>query len=297
MLYVLFNLRAGNCYEEKIRPRIVEFFGTEEMIARNVVDVEDKKGFMDSLGREDILILVGGDGTLNRFVNAIEDREYPFPIYCYAGGSGNDFIHDVASGENERIVRINDYIHKLPKVYVKGKEYKFLNGIGFGIDGWCCEQGDKYKEKTGGKAPNYTKIALKGLFGAFKSVNAEVTIDGVTESYKNVWMVPTMNGRYFGGGMKVAPDQDRLNEDKDLSIVILSIKSRLRLLTIFPKVFKGEHVKHTKYVKVIKGKSVSVKFDKPTALQVDGETVVDVSSYEAKSYALLNEEKKETANV
>ena len=77
-------------------------------------------------------------------------------------------------------------------------------------------------------------------------MSARVTIDGRTEEYKNVWMAPTMNGRYFGGGMMVTPSQDRLNSDRELSIVVVSCKSRLRLLTVFPKIFKGNHVKQTK---------------------------------------------------
>ena len=298
MLYVLFNLRAGNCYEEKIRPRLVEFFGTEEMIATNVVDIDDKRAFMEGLSSDDILVLVGGDGTLNRFVNAIDDREYPFPIYCYAGGSGNDFVHDVTNGTEDALVKINEYIHKLPRVYVNGKSYKFMNGIGYGIDGYCCEEGDRYKEKTGGKAPNYTKIALKGLFGAFSTVRATVVVDdGEEEHYENVWMVPTMKGRYFGGGMKITPDQNRLSPDHELSVAVVTSKWRLKILMIFPKIFKGEHVKYTKQINIRKCKSVTVKFDKPTALQVDGETIVGVTSYTAKSYALLPEEEKEAATV
>ena len=297
MLYILFNLRAGNCYEEKIRPKLIEFFKTEEMIATNVVDVDDKRAFMAGLSADDILVLVGGDGTLNRFVNAIDDKEYPFPIYCYAGGSGNDFVHDVTNGTNDALVKINNYIHNLPRAYIKGKEYKFLNGIGFGIDGYCCEEGEKYKDRTGGKAPNYTNIALKGFFGAFSPVNAKVTIDGETKSYKNVWMVPTMNGRYFGGGMMITPDQSREDPKQDLSIVVLTSKSRLRILTIFPKIFTGGHVKYEKVIKIFKGKEVTVEFDKPTSLQLDGETITEVTTYTAKSYALIENEAKEPATV
>jgi diacylglycerol kinase family enzyme len=148
------------------------------------------------------------------------------------------------------------------------------------------------REKTG-KAPNYTVIAIKGLLYKFKPVNAKVTVDGVTEEYKNVWMVPTMNGRYFGGGMMVAPEQDRLNAEHELTVVVVPCKSRLRLLTVFPKIFEGKHVKYTKIFKTFRGKNVTVEFDNPTALQIDGETVLGVTKYSAESYS----EKKECATV
>ena len=57
--------------------------------------------------------------------------------------------------------------------------------------------------------------------------------------------------------------------------------SKLKTLMIFPSIFKGEHVKNTKYVEVIKGHDITVKFDRPTPLQIDGETIHGVTEYNA----------------
>lgn len=289
MVHVLFNSFAGAHYgEAKLEEKMKEFFPGEKILLSDAIAVEDKQSYISMLEADDKLVVVGGDGTLNHFVNAIEDKEYPFPIYCYAAGTGNDFINDVTGVGSDGLVMINDYIRELPVIEVKGKSYKFINGIGYGIDGYCCEEGDKYREKTG-KAPNYTKIALKGLFYDFKTVNAKITVDGVTREYKNAWMAPTMNGRYFGGGMMITPSQDRLNAERDLSIVAVHCKSRLKLLTIFPKIFKGKHVTHTDVFESFVGKDVHVEFDKPVALQIDGETVLGVTEYKAYSSALVKE--------
>lgn len=293
MVYVLYNTHAGaHLGVEKIKEKMREFFKGEELCLVDALTVDNKQELISKIQPTDRLVIVGGDGTLNKFVNSVEDENYQFPIYCYGGGTGNDFLNDVIGVGSDGIAMINDYIRHLPTVEVNGKTYRFLNGIGYGIDGYCCEEGDKYREKCG-KAPNYTTIALKGLLGKFKTVKAKVTVDGVTAEYENVWMVPTMNGRYFGGGMMVTPEQDRLNSEHELSIVVVPCKSRLRILTIFPKIFKGEHVKYTKVFKTLRGKSVTVEFDKPTALQIDGETVIGVTKYSAKSYS----EKKECATV
>lgn len=289
MVYVLYNTVAGAHYgAEKIREKMLEFFKGEEISLTDAILVDDKKSFVEALGVGDRLVIVGGDGTLNRFVNSIEDKDYPFPIYCYAGGTGNDFINDVSGVDSDGLVVINDYIRSLPKIEVNGKSYRFLNGIGYGIDGWCCEEGDKYREKTG-KAPNYTTIALKGLLLKFKTVNAKVTVDGVTTEWQNVWMAPAMNGRYFGGGMMITPSQDRLNKERELSFVVVCSRSRLKLLTVFPKIFKGKHVTHTDIFKLFTGKSVEVEFDRPVALQIDGETVLGVTKYKAYSSAIVKE--------
>ena len=96
MVYVLYNTFAGAHYGvDKIRSKMLEFFKDEEISLADAITVEDKRLFVEALDAGDRLVIVGGDGTLNRFVNSIEDREYSFPIYCYAGGTGNDFINDV----------------------------------------------------------------------------------------------------------------------------------------------------------------------------------------------------------
>lgn len=291
MVYVLYNTTSGSHYgRENIQEKISREFPGEEITLTDTLSVDDKQAYVSMLSAEDRLVIVGGDGTLNHFINGIEQEEYPFPIYCYAAGTGNDFINDVTGEKSDDLVKINEYIKGLPVIEVNGERYKFINGIGYGLDGWACEIGNQERIKKNGKAPNYTVIALKGLLYKFKTVNARVTVDGVTSEYKNVWMVPSMNGRYFGGGMMIAPMQDRLNEEKNLSAVVLTCKSRLKLLTIFPKVFKGKHAKHTDVFKVLTGKNISVEFDRAIALQIDGETVLGVKTYEVKSGALLKKE-------
>lgn len=165
----------------------------------------------------------------------------------------------------------------LPIVYVNGITKKFINGIGFGIDGYCCEVGDALKEKSN-KPINYTSIAIKGLLFHFKPVTAKVTVDGVTEEFTKVWLAPTMKGRFYGGGMMVAPNQDR-NKIGVVTTVVYHTPSKIKALMAFPSIFKGEHIKKEKMVKVFTGKEIKVEFDKPTALQIDGETIQNVTSY------------------
>lgn len=92
-----------------------------------------------------------------------------------------------------------------------------------------------------------------------------------------------MNGRYYGGGMMAAPHQDR--SENEVSLVVFHDVGKLHALMIFPSIFKGEHIKHTKQITVFKGHDISVKFDQPTPLQIDGETILDVTSYTVQSAA------------
>ena len=131
-----------------------------------------------------------------------------------------------------------------------------------------------------GKVANYTAIAIKGLLFHYKTPNATITVDGVTKNYKKVWLAPTMKGRFYGGGMMVAPKQSRFDEERTVTSVVMYGSGKLKTLTVFPTIFKGEHVKHSEMVEVRKGKRVTVEFDRPTALQIDGETVLNVTKYE-----------------
>jgi hypothetical protein len=87
-----------------------------------------------------------------------------------------------------------------------------------------------------------------------------------------------MKGRFYGGGMMVAPNQDR-NKIGVVTTVVYHTPSKIKALMAFPSIFKGEHIKKEKMVKVFTGKEIKVEFDKPTALQIDGETIQNVTSY------------------
>ena len=52
---------------------------------------------------------------------------------------------------------------------------------------------------------------------------------------------------------------------------------------VFPSIFKGEHVKQKKLIDIVEGHHIVVEFDRPTALQIDGETVSGVTKYEVKA--------------
>ena len=85
-------------------------------------------------------------------------------------------------------------------------------------------------------------------------------------------------GRYYGGGMMIAPMQDRKNAEKTVSCVVWR-GSRLGTLLRFNSVYTGKQVKYKKAYEVRAGHSVKVVFEKPCALQIDGETFRNVLSY------------------
>ncbi|MBQ8216219.1 MAG: diacylglycerol kinase family protein [Clostridia bacterium] len=280
--YVLFNQKAGNGRGKKGIEGLSAHF-KEELTFLDMTALEGGyKGLFDKMNAGDFLVLCGGDGTLNCFVNDTAELSFAGDIWYFPTGTGNDFATEMGKKRGDAPFLVSEYLKDLPTVTVNGKDRLFLNGVGYGIDGYCCEVGDAKRAKSD-KSVNYTAIAIKGLLLDYKPTSARVTVDGKEYFYKKVWIAPTMKGKCYGGGMIPAPEQKRDDPEKMLSLTLFHTSGRLKTLMIFPSIFKGEHVKNEKYVAVLKGREITVEFDSPRALQIDGETVLDVLSYTAKA--------------
>ncbi len=242
---------------------------------------KDYPAFFASLSREDTIILHGGDGTINRFINDTEGLPLPCALLYAPGGTGNDFLRDLDKAPECDPFPLLPYVANPPAVDIQEKHYRFLNNVGFGIDGYCCEVGDAQKLAKPGKKVNYTAIAIRGLLFHYKPTTATVIVDGKEYVYKKAWLAPTMKGRFYGGGMNAAPAQNRLSTDGKLSVMVFHGKGRLATLMAFPSIFKGEHVKRTDMVAIHEGYDIRVKFDSSRAVQIDGETILGVSEYHA----------------
>ncbi len=281
--YILYNPLAGKRHSElELRPLLDEFLRDTDAKYINMTEINDYVTFLGGLAPADVIWLCGGDGTINRFVNATKDINFNNDIYYYAIGTGNDFLNDLEKKVGCPPIKINEYIDNLPVVNVNGASYKFINGVGYGIDGYCCEEADKIRAKTHKKV-NYTKIALKGLLFYYKPTTAKIKVDGKEFTYRKVWLAPTMNGRFFGGGMMATPGQNRLNKERTVSLMVGHDLCKFKIVLLFATIFKGKHVKYTKNVTTHVGHDITVAFDRPVALQIDGETVLNVTEYNVQS--------------
>ena len=280
---ILFNPQAGNKSAKQ------EVYKLDDILANNDLNyVEmtpdfDYKSFMNKVAADERVVLCGGDGTINRFINEVDESDLKKPVFYFPLGSGNDFNRDIHGKPDKILINLNNYLNNLPIVTINGKSQKFINGIGYGIDVWCCEMGDKLRAKDSTKPINYTAIAIKGALFQYKKTNATVVVDGKEYHYKDVFLASTMKGRFYGGGMMAAPAQDRNDPEHKVSVLVFRGKIRLQVLLVFSKIFTGEHLQNKKMCILHTGKDVKVSFDKPRAVQVDGETVLGVTEYSVKA--------------
>ena len=287
--YILFNPHAGSGEGETKAKELAEKYEAEN----SIYDMTSIASYRDVLADEErSIIILGGDGTLNRFINETYDLNLKNKIYLYPVGSGNDFLRDLGMEKTTEPVEITKYLKNLPVCEIDGKKQYFINGVGYGIDGYCCEVGDQKKAKNVKKV-NYTSIAIKGLLFHFKPTKAKITVDGVEHNFKKVWLAPCMNGKYYGGGMMPTPNQDRLNEERTISVMVYHGLGKLGALMLFPKIFTGEHVKKEKRISILEGKEIVVEYARPCAAQIDGETVLNVSKCRFISNKIAEKEAQE----
>ena len=279
MNYILYNPKSNSEHNDlNIIPGKAEL---ERRGARQISLLEvNIREFLGTLTGEDKLYICGGDGTLHHFVNNTRGFEFPCPVYVIRSGTGNDFLNDIGQTAPDTLFDVREHISNLPEVEIDGEKRLFINGVGMGIDGEVCDGVEKYKKKTGKKA-NYTAIALKLLAYKYKRPCATVTVDGVTHQFKDVWMASAMHGRYFGGGMMISPTQDRTTGK--MSVMVMHGGSRPKILTIFPSVFNGGHIKHKDIVEIFECDEVTVKFNIPIGFQADGEVKPQMVTYTARS--------------
>ena len=280
MNYVLMNHKSNNGMGEKQAREWAECLNEKEFVS--VLDIKDMKEFFDNLNEEDVVYLSGGDGTLNHFANDLYGYTPKNQIYYVKSGSGNDFYHDSEDDVVDGIISLNKYLTNLPVVTINGVERRFLNGIGYGIDGETCYQGDVIRA-TSDKPVNYSNIAIKLLLFNYKPHKATITVDGKVSKFTDVWFASTMKGRYYGGGMMVAPAQNRFNEAGTVSVVCVHKRDRIGTLLRFKSLFTGDHVKKADWCQVFEGKEVKVEFEAPCAIQVDGEVIPNVTSYTVRA--------------
>ena len=120
--YVLFNPLAGNNTgrDETVKLTREASLQDHELLFTDMTKLESYKAFFSALSEDDKIILSGGDGTINRFVNDTIDIDIKNDIYYYATGTGNDFVHELGKKKGDTPFLINDYIKDLPTVTVNG---------------------------------------------------------------------------------------------------------------------------------------------------------------------------------
>lgn len=209
----------------------------------------------------DKLLACGGDGTVHLTLQGFDYEKVSLGILPL--GSGNDIYRMFNVPINPGAALDNFFAGEESVDVGEANGRFFLNTAGIGLDSWTLLT----REKSSGRlASNYVYQFLKTL-RIVKPLQCEIEIDGKTISRNANWVVAA-NNRYIGGGMKVAPDADV--RDGFLDIIIIGKASKVDMLLLIPRIFKGTHVNHPK-VEVYKGRDITINCAEDIPCAIDGE--------------------------
>ena len=93
--YVLYNPISGSGTSLQESKKLEKFFQGETLTYFDVTKIASYENFFASLQEGEKIILCGGDGTLNRFANAVQNFTLVNDVYYYPTGTGNDFWSDI----------------------------------------------------------------------------------------------------------------------------------------------------------------------------------------------------------
>ena len=151
----------------------------------------------------------------------------------------------------------------------------FLNIASVSFDAEVVRNTDKIKTKIKGKTAYILSVLITLMQYRIKKTYLE--IDNKTINRKML-LLAVGNGQYYGGGMRILP-QAKI-DDGYLHLCLVKDISNLKSLFLFPSIFKGNHIKHTKYVEVYKAKEINVRSPGKFYLNVDGDLILTENEVE-----------------
>jgi YegS/Rv2252/BmrU family lipid kinase len=220
----------------------------------------------EAAGRGEIPVTVSGDGLIGAVAGAL--RDVPDAVLgVLPGGRGNDFAR-MTGIPLDAVAACDVLADGRPTAIDMGaaEGRTFLGVASLGFDSEANRIANAAPPQLGRLV--YVYGALRAL-AAWEAARFTVEVDGERAEFDG-WSVAAANSGFYGGGMRVAPHA-RL-DDGALDVVWLADSSRLGLVRLLGKVFRGTHV-DAPGVSVRRGAEVHVSADRPFTVYADGDPI------------------------
>ncbi len=212
----------------------------------------------------DLVIIGGGDGTLNAAVEGLIDTQLPLAILPL--GTANDLARTLkipTSIPDACQVIATGKLHKIDLGCVNGKY--FFNVASCGLSVQITQRLTKEAKRRWGVFA-YAAIALQVIWQA-RSFKAEIRQGGESIFVKTI-QIAVGNGRHYGGGMTVV--YDATIDDCRLDLYSLEIHHWWQILAILPALWQGRQAA-LPGVRSLEGTEIEIYTRKPLAINTDGE--------------------------
>jgi YegS/Rv2252/BmrU family lipid kinase len=232
------------------------------------------------LAGSELIVAVGGDGTIQEAVNGFFAGGRPLNPACRLGiinaGTGHGFAQSLGfpadiESQCAQIAAGTTRPVDIGRVFYAGRngssdERYFVNECQAGIGSEVVKKVHAGNKKLGGTLA----FGLATLAAAWTSPNRKMTVsvDGAPPITGSFLAVVCANGNAMAGGMHLAPGAKV--DDGLLDILFMHAQSRSERLRNFPKIYSGSHLGSPKFT-CFRGRFISLASEEEVALEADGE--------------------------
>ena len=237
----------------------------------------------------DLIVSVGGDGTVNEIINGIMQSQNNPSLGIIPLGWANDFVKSIPIPSNiiEACKILTKGNTKEIDVGVINNKIYFGNICGVGFDAEVAQLANQMKNRH----PNWRTLSafiyvfatVKKLLSPFHCHKVKIKIDQ-KEIESKILFIAAGNGKIYGGRFKITPEA--ILDDGLLEVCIVEEMGRFKYLWLIPKVFAGAH-KNVKGVNFYKAKKIVIQSSETLHAQVSGEVING-----EKEYAITLQQKR-----
>lgn len=212
----------------------------------------------------DLVIIGGGDGTLNAAVEGLVETQLPLGILPL--GTANDLARTLGippSLPEACQIIFRGQLRRIDLGQVNGKH--FFNVASLGLSVQITRSLTKQAKRRWGMFA-YAATAFQVLWQA-RPFQAEIRVNGIVIRVKTV-QITVGNGRYYGGGLTVA--DDATIDDQRLDLYSLEIQHWWEMLPLLLAMRQGR-LAHRRGVRTLQGQEIEVYTQKPHTINTDGE--------------------------
>lgn len=216
----------------------------------------------------DIIIVSGGDGTVNEVAEGIASCGSKIPVAILSSGTVNDFANYMEIPKN-----INEFYDMIKAGRTIDVDLGKINGkhfVNVAAGGLLTNVGYSVLPEAKmvlGRMAYYMEGLKEFVTQDLKPINIKVE----SEEYSNeekILLFLISNSSSIGGFKKLAPKADVL--DGYLDIVIIKKADVQELASIFFNIFSGGHINHKK-VTYFKSKNIKISSNEKIPMDIDGE--------------------------
>jgi diacylglycerol kinase (ATP) len=211
------------------------------------------------------LWIIGGDGTMNYFLNHYTNNQ--LPVALFKGGTGNDFswkLYGDISLQQQLELVLAATAKPVDIAQCNGKLY--ANSLGIGFDGEVLQSMNMIR-LLGGHL-GYLWVVIRKIF-TFKEFTFSIQSADKNFSEKFLLVIVNNSSR-TGGGFMVSPRASVT--DGKLDMVLCKPLSLFKRLRYLPVIEKGKHLSLS-FIYFHQEKEIHIECEKEVFAQLDGELI------------------------